>query len=72
MKLFTYILDTKGGSDWTSRQTVLAESREEADRFILPDIEDGYFGEYFVVLAVKVTEFPATPCFWEVPEELED
>jgi len=69
MTLFTYILDTKGGTDWTWRQTVLAKSRKEADEFMLPKVESGYYDNFVVVLDVEVREFPEGPCFWQNPTE---
>ena len=68
MKLVTYTLDTKGGTDWTTTHTVLAQTREEADEFMLPKVKDGYFDTYVVVLHVKETDLPKSPCFWYNPE----
>ena len=64
MKLFTYVFDTEGGTDWTQEYVVMAEDRKHADAFIDTMKEkEIVHPEYPVLLDVQEEELQV-PCFW--------
>ena len=67
LKLFTYVFDTEGGTDWTDEYTIMAENRESADEFIKKMKEKNIIPsnkKCTVLLAVTESGTVSIPSFW--------
>ena len=66
MKLFTYVLDTEGGTDWTEEHIVMAFDREDADRFFEEMKAKKLWpcDPRFTVILAVTEEHLEVPCCW--------